>query len=160
RRMGATSFVYPSLHERISEALAEELPSTWFNNDDNSKHAHHEYSTHVMGRFTCDNQKCRNKTWTSKMVAIVIKGYHGNGYNATVFNQRCSSCDALGNFTLDEQSYIERVAYRLKRWAGIETDRPFFAGKDGPPHQEDLCEGCKLGYCRRRNSSGFGYSDF
>jgi hypothetical protein len=53
------------------------------------------------------------------MVIIQIRGYSGNGYNAVVFNQRCRSCDWLGALTLDEKSYIDRVAYRLKKWAGV-----------------------------------------
>lgn len=158
KRRAATSFIYPSLHERVLEAVAEDLPSTWFN-ENCSKKSCNEYNTYVMGRFTCDNDDCPKSTWTSKMVTILIKGYPENGYNATVFNQHCSSCNNLGNFTLDEQSYIERVAYRLKTWAGVETDGPVFSGKDGPPHKADLCEGCKRGYCQRRNGLRSGYSD-
>ncbi|KAK1997934.1 hypothetical protein LX36DRAFT_681394 [Colletotrichum falcatum] len=154
KRKAPTSFLYPHLHERVSEAVAEELPSIWFNHNSSTRTTNNEYPTYVMGKFVCDN--CPDTAWTSKKVSIVIRGYPNNGYNATVFSQRCSSCNNLGNFTLDEESYIERVAYRLKNWAGIKADRPFFSGKDGPPHRVDLCEGCKQGYCQRRNSFGFG----
>ncbi|KAK2035844.1 hypothetical protein LZ31DRAFT_306596 [Colletotrichum somersetense] len=85
-----------------------------------------------MGKLECDNASCPNTTWTSKKVAIVIRGYHGNGYNAVVFSQRCMSCKKLGSFTLNKQSYVEQIAYRLMRWAGVETEQPLFAGKMVP----------------------------
>ncbi|KAK1624559.1 zinc-binding domain-containing protein [Colletotrichum phormii] len=150
-----TSFKYPFLHKAVSNAVSNDLPSTWFNKNGSKESPNNEYSTNVMGKFKCDNTSCPNITWTSKKVAIVIKGYHGNGYDAVVFNQRCMSCKELGSFTLDKQSYVERIAYRLKRWAGVEMEQPFYAGKEGPPHQIDLCEGCKRGYCQRRNDFGF-----
>ncbi|KAK1957254.1 hypothetical protein LY78DRAFT_402189 [Colletotrichum sublineola] len=28
-----------------------------------------------MGKFKCDNPNCSNSVWTSKKVAIVIRGY-------------------------------------------------------------------------------------
>jgi hypothetical protein len=34
-----------------------------------------------------------------------------------------------------DDSYVERVAYRLKKWCGVELERPEF------------CEGCKAGHC-------------
>ncbi|KAK1978796.1 zinc-binding domain-containing protein [Colletotrichum cereale] len=160
RSMAETSFEYPSLHEEVSEAVSEELPSTWFNTNGSGEPPNNQYFSNVMGEFRCDNDNCAKKKWTSKIVAIVIKGYPENGYSAIVFNQRCASCNHLGNFTLDKQSYVERVAYRLKKWAGVKTNRPYYAEKDGPPHQADLCEGCKRGYCQRRNASGVRLSGF
>lgn len=81
------------------------------------------------------------------MVTILIRGYPGNGYNAVVFNQRCKSCNWLGVFTLDKNSYVNRVAYRLKKWAGVHVEKQHYNGKTGPPHESDLCEGCKRGVC-------------
>ncbi|GKT51695.1 uncharacterized protein ColSpa_11876 [Colletotrichum spaethianum] len=150
-----TSFKYPCLHKDVSKAVSDDLPSTWFNNKGTKESSINEYLTKVKGRFECINPNCSNTAWTSKTVAIVIRGYRKNGYDAVVFNQRCISCKELGIFTLDKQSYVERIAYRLKRWAGVETEQPVYAGKDGPPHQVDLCEGCKRGYCQKGNRFEF-----
>lgn len=144
-----TSFKYPFLHKDVLKAVSKDLPSTWFNKNGSKKSSNNEYATNVMGKFKCDNTSCSNTIWTSKKVAIVIRGYHRNGYDAVVFNQRCMSCKELGSFTLDKQCYVERIAYRLKRWAGVKTEKSFYAGKDGPPHQVDLCEGCQQGYCQK-----------
>jgi hypothetical protein len=86
--------------------------------------------------------------WGSKQVAIHIRGYPGNGYNAIVFLQRCDSCNRLGELSLNNNSYVERIVYRLKKWAGVAVAQPFYGGEDGRgPHRSDLCEGCKAGYC-------------
>ena len=77
-----------------------------------------------------------------------MRRYGVNEYNAVVFNQRCRDCNSLGNLTLDESSYVERVAYRLKKWAGVELQAPPYREKKGPPHKSELCEGCKQGCCQ------------
>ncbi|XPS77616.1 hypothetical protein M3J09_009645 [Ascochyta lentis] len=77
-----------------------------------------------------------------------IRGYAHNGYSAEVFGQRCKLCDHLGALTLDVQSYVERVAFRLKTWAGVRMDQPLFEKKKGPPHESGFCEGCARGGCR------------
>lgn len=147
--MAKISFTYPHLHGKVIQAVADQMGKTpWFNNGRNKRAPTHEYSTNVMGRFTCNNG-CPRSTWTSKKVAIVIRGYAENGYSAIVFNQRCKSCEQLGRFTLDQQSYIERIAYRLKKWAGVEVELPYYEGTEGPPHVQELCEGCKRGYCQK-----------
>jgi hypothetical protein len=92
---------------------------------------------------------CDTNGWSSKKVAILIRGYAENGYNATVFNQRCRTCDQLGTLALDEKSYVERVAYRIQRWAGVQVEQPYYASKGGKPHKRELCEGCKKGVCRQ-----------
>lgn len=107
-----------------------------------------------MGRFMCNNDTCRKQFWNSRKVPIEIRGFDNNGYIAIVYNQRCKSCDWLGTFELDEQSYIERVAYRLKKWAGVEMEAPPINGTEGPPHERAYCEGCKRGKCRE--GVGFG----
>lgn len=68
------------------------------------------------------------------MVAIVIRGYRNKSYDAVVFNQHCLFCKALGMFILNTQSYVGRIAYRLKRWAGVEMEQSFYAGKEALPH--------------------------
>ena len=144
------SFIFPSLHQDVSNAVSDAIASTWFNKKNSDKDSYVEYSTYVMGKFTCNNDDCSKNGWGSKKVAILIRGYPENGYNAVVFNQRCRSCNRLGTLTLDKNSYIERVAYRLKKWAGVPVEEQHYAQKTGLPHKSELCEGCKRGYCQQR----------
>ncbi|KAH8782654.1 zinc-binding domain-containing protein [Diaporthe sp. PMI_573] len=108
-----------------------------------------------MGNFACNNESYSNRGWRSKKVSILIRGYPRNGYNAVIFNQCCESCNGLGTLTLDENSYVERVAYWLKKWAGVRLEQQHYNGKVGPPHKRELCEGCKRGYCQQR----YGWED-
>jgi hypothetical protein len=48
---------------------------------------------------------------------------------------------------MDEESYIERISYRIKRWAGVEVMQPDYDRKLTKPHEQDYCEGCKRGKC-------------
>ncbi|KAF2865080.1 zinc-binding domain-containing protein [Massariosphaeria phaeospora] len=146
-----TSFMFPSLHQNISQAVSNHIASATFHQNDSDRNTTNEYSTHVMGKFKCNNSSCSKKGWGSKKVAILIRGYSKNGYNAVVFNQSCKSCNQLGTLTLDEKSYIDRVTYRLKKWAGISAEQPNYAPKDGPPHESSLCEGCKRGLCSQNS---------
>lgn len=107
-------FMFPALHPNVTDAVFPEIPSTWFNDDDDDNFDR-EWFTHVMGRFICQNHTCIKRFWDSWKVSIEIRGYNDNGYSAIVYNQRCKCCNWLGTFELDEQSYIERVAYRLKK---------------------------------------------
>lgn len=147
--------MFPSLHDNVAQAVSETVGPIWFcEKHDNSKFEE-QYETHVMGRFWCTSPTCAGKGWTSKKVAIVIKGYTENGYNAIVFKQRCKACNRLGSLKLDEQSYIDRVAYRIQKWAGIQMEKQPFSEKKGLPHKRDLCEGCKQGVCRESLSQAF-----
>ena len=141
------SFSYPSLHEDISNAVSDHIDSIWFNPNGSNKSCNNKYCTKVMGRFKCTNNDCSNHGWGSKTVAILIRGYPGNGYDAVVFNQHCKSCKKLGTFTLDQPSYVQRVSYRLQKWAGVQTEDQPYDERKGPPHMRELCEGCKQGCC-------------
>ncbi|KAK4233423.1 zinc-binding domain-containing protein [Achaetomium macrosporum] len=153
----APTMTFPSLHDDILNVLSDEdiMPTPWFNTSGGDREAMEIYSTNIMGKFRCHNQACPKAGWASKRVAIVIRRYTRNGYNATVFNQRCKSCERLGDLTIDENSYVERVAYRLKKWAGIPVAAVYTGLKKGPEHEKELCEGCKRGYCER---SGYGWA--
>lgn len=146
RRM--TILVTPWLHKKIAEELENTAASSWTWEKAREKTPITEYNTHIMGRFTCDQATCTVKGWSSKMVAILIRRYGNDSYSAAIFNQRCASCKDLGTFTLDQQSYVERVSYRIKKWAGVEVDVPIYIEKEGLPHRTELCEGCRRGICR------------
>jgi hypothetical protein len=79
-------------------------------------------------------------------IAIPIRMYQDERYNARVYYERFKSCDWLSEPILDD-SYTERVAYRLKKWCGVAQERLQFSGKSKGPHQERFCEGCKAGHC-------------
>lgn len=117
-----------------------------FHENDNTGNSIKQYDTNIMGRFTCPNAACGSTGWSSKKVAITIRMYPGAQYNARVYNQRCQECKKLGEPQLDD-SYAERVAYRLKKWSGIEMDKPTYSGQSTGPHHKNLCEGCKDGHC-------------
>jgi len=155
KRETKTFFMFPSLHQNVEEAVSDEIASAWFQGKNSDRDSNNEYSTHVMGKFKCDNNACSTVGWGSKKVAILIRGYPRNGYNAVVYNQHCESCNELGTFTLDEESYVDRVAYRLKKWAGIPMEQRYYASKAGLPHKRNLCEGCKRGVCRQTNDWGY-----
>jgi len=146
------SFVFPSLHDKIVEAASDSLLSLWFKQNGNDNDSNRRYSTYVNGTFSCASRTCRTAGWSSGKVTILIRRFGENGYDAEVFNQRCRTCNCLGKLTLDEQSYVDRVVYRLKRWAGIATDRPPYTQKASPPHRSALCEGCRRGVCGQVNS--------
>lgn len=150
--MPKTSFMFPWFNQAVAKAVSDEIHPKWINTKNRSKHPNNEYSTTVMGKFTCDNDDCPTRGWSSKTVSILIKGYPGNGYNAVIFNQRCQSCNELGDLTLNKNSYVERVAYRLNRWAGVRTEQqPYTEKRITTPHKRELCEGCKRGYCQQRS---------
>ena len=58
-----TSFTFPELHQRICEAVAPRITSMWFNNNTDA-YFEDEYTTCVMGKFICNNNRCRKKGWT------------------------------------------------------------------------------------------------
>ncbi|KAL2181087.1 zinc-binding domain-containing protein [Thermothelomyces heterothallicus CBS 202.75] len=151
QRYEETTAMFPSLHEDVMNALAEcsIVPEPWFNNNEIDGTMMEDYSTFVMGRFDCRNQKCPQRGWSSKKIAICIRRFPNSGYNATIYKQRCKSCDRLGVLRLNDNSYVERVAYRLKKWAGVPMEMPLYRGiLGGPPHMFELCEGCKAGRCQ------------
>ena len=138
--------MYPALHDDVSRLLEEDDLHFDFHENDDAKGCTKNKDTNVMGRFMCHNRKCDSRGWSSKRIAITIRMYPGAQYNARVYSQRCQDCNSLSKPRLDD-SYSERVAYRLKKWCGIEMDTPTYSKKSKGPHQRDLCEGCKDGHC-------------
>ncbi|KAI7909698.1 hypothetical protein M0657_011729 [Pyricularia oryzae] len=126
QKMAPSSRIYPNLEERAR------LRNQWV--------------TNVMGRFTCRNRQCASGGWFSRTMGIWIRQFRGGRYNAIVYSQECELCGWLGWLTLDRGSHIERVPYWLKKWAGVPVEPPPRREKRGPPHKQQLCEGCRRGH--------------
>ncbi|KAK0741110.1 zinc-binding domain-containing protein, partial [Schizothecium vesticola] len=108
------------------------------------------HQTNLVATFRCPNPTCKGRRWPSGVVFTAIHAYHDNTYNATVYNQRCRACNTLGNIKLDVDVYVERVSYWLKKWAGVKMEPPHAEeNKNTPLYEEEHCEGCKAGLCRR-----------
>ena len=143
--------MHPKLHKQVLSLLRQDRLLFKFYNSDESDTSIEEYDTNVMGRFVCDNRACFSKGWPSMKIAITIRMYSGRRYNARTYHQRCEGCNSLGRLVLDQTAYAERVAYRIKKWCGIEMERPFYrAGQSKRPHQNSLCEGCRNGHCKQQ----------
>lgn len=147
---GSTWSMYSSLHDEVSCLLEADDLSFGFCEADDRNDSIHEHDTTIMGRFTCNNRTCSSSGWSSKSIAITIRMYPGELYNVRVYKQRCKSCNHLGQQQTLDNSYAERVAYRLKKWCGIQMDLPHYSGGSNRPHQSALCEGCRNGHCREQ----------
>ncbi|OJD26517.1 hypothetical protein ACJ73_02098 [Blastomyces percursus] len=148
--------MYPDLDADVSRLLADSGLSLHFHNVGNDENSTEAYDTAIMGRFHCRNSSCPSAGWSSKQIAITIRLYEynsGTKYNACVYHQRCKSC-SLSRPVLDN-SYAERVAYRLKKWHGIETEISVYFGGSKGPHNSRLCEGCNDGHCSQIERDGF-----
>lgn len=147
---------FPSLHDEVSALLEEEDLYFSFRDGDDPAGCVREYDTNIMGRFACRNGACGEKGWSSKKIAITIRMYPGAEYNARVYKQRCRRCGALGDLSLERDggSYADRVAYRIKKWCGVDLEPPAYSGTSKGPHEKKLCEGCKAGHCKEGGFDG------
>ncbi|KAL3479196.1 zinc-binding domain-containing protein [Aspergillus californicus] len=161
--------MYPALHAAVTDHLAEFSPTLaaglTFHHTDTETGYNNAYNTNVMGHFACYNPKCTATGWGSKMIAIRIRMYKGDNkgdgckYNVRVYHQHCEKCSFLGKAKIDEDSYVERVGYRLRKWHGLvrKSDPvPPFQGRSKKPHNDALCEGCKVGHCKAGAGAGRG----
>lgn len=140
--------MYQALHDEISSLLAEADLHFEFYEDDDETRCTRMRDTDIMGRFLCNNGACESKGWSSKMIAITIRLYPEQKYNARVYHQRCKACSSLSRPVLD-QSYAERIVYWIKKWNGIRVERPPSSGESRGPHNRQLCEGCRAGHCSK-----------
>lgn len=147
--------LYPRLHEHVASTLEQDHILSKFRPVDDTENFTHSYDTNIMGRFVCHNPACNSDGWSSKKIAITIRMYPETEYNVRVYHQRCKSCNRLSRPILNE-SYTERVVYRIKKWNGISLRPPFHAKrKTGLPHNSRLCEGCKDGHCKSQEPDWF-----
>lgn len=138
--------MFPDLHDNVATLLESSGLDFVFHQQDEDYGSTRDYDTNIMGQFKCRNRSCWSKGWSSKMIAITIRMYGENEYNARVYHQRCKNCNQLSRPLLDG-SYAERVAYRLKKWRGITMEVPYYSEESKGPHEKSLCEGCKNGHC-------------
>lgn len=138
--------IHSSLHGDVSRLLEEADLHFNFHDIDDTKTFINQCDTKIMGKFKCLNDACKNDGWSSKRIPITIRLYQDSKYNARVYHQRCKNCKALSRPILNH-TYAERVAYRIKKWNGIEMIPPHYGGESNGPHDSELCEGCKDGHC-------------
>lgn len=138
--------IFPSLHGDVASLLLEDSLTFEFYNVDSDNGCTNDRDTNIMGRFICDNPRCNSNGWPSNKIAITIRMYPRLKYNARVYKQRCKICKSLGRPVLD-RSYAERVTYWIKKWNGVEVERPLVSTVRRGPHNSQLCEGCQNGHC-------------
>ncbi|KAF4973992.1 hypothetical protein FZEAL_9060 [Fusarium zealandicum] len=153
--MTPTSSMFPALHGKVSRLLQEDDLYFEFYEIDDDQTCTKDYDTNIMGRFSCRNPRCSTNGWSSKKITIRIRMYGGDRYNAKVYHQRCKACNSLSRPYVDDKSYADRIAYRIKKWQGIQMHRPHYGGESNAPHKEHLCEGCRDGHCTQ--SRGYQY---
>lgn len=146
--------MFPALHEKVSQAIEDDLLLVTFHGVDDASGCVNEFYTNIMGRFICHNRGCDLSGWSSKKIAVTIRMYPNDRYNARVYHQRCRGCDRLSRPKLDG-SYADRIAYRLKKWSGVEMELPPYNGESRGPHHSNLCEGCRNGHCSELGRSEF-----
>lgn len=147
RKPAARWSLHPKFHDDVAALLYEEGLDLDFLDVDDGESNIRSRDTNIMGRFICRNRRCHSGGWSSKKIAVTIRMYPGQQYNARVYHQRCKICNSVGRPVLDG-SYVERVCYWIKRWNGIEVERPLSSGQSRGPHDRDRCEGCRAGHCR------------
>ena len=138
--------MYPALHEEVAVLLADDQLNFQFHGKDDDSCLKHD-STNLTGRFICRKKACASSGWSSGVIPVTIRLYSERSYNARVYFQRCKQCNSLAKPKLDK-TYAERVSRRLKIWSGVEVPTVNYQEKQTErPHEEDLCEGCKVGRC-------------
>ncbi|KAL3490428.1 zinc-binding domain-containing protein [Aspergillus germanicus] len=147
-----TNSMRPALHPPVSTALESSTPPLkfTFNPNNTDKGCIKSYDTNIMGKFICRRRGCHH-VWTSKKIAITIRLYRDNQYNARVYHQHCKKCHWVWKPKVDEKCYVKRTVYRLKKWSGCkDMEVPVYNKGNGKgPHISKLCEGCKAGHCKQ-----------
>jgi hypothetical protein len=141
------SSMYPDLHNYVAESLSEDDLEYSFRHHDTNSGIKREYHTNIIGYFTCPRDLHK---WHSNSIAITIREYEDDSYNVLVYHQLCSKCKKSTRASLDKLSYSDRVAYRLKKWNGIQAKQLVREVERNGEHKEELCEGCIKGHCGKK----------
>jgi hypothetical protein len=67
----STSFVFPSLHKKVVNAVSEEIAWMWFHENDSDEDSNYIYDAYVTGRFKCIH--ICSGSWLSGKVDITIR---------------------------------------------------------------------------------------
>src|SRR3954469_10631273 len=67
--------MFPLMHDNVSRLLSDDGINFTFHDHDDDISCTKAYDTCIMGRFICDNKKCRSNGWRSKKIAITIRMY-------------------------------------------------------------------------------------
>ena len=107
--------MYPERHDDVANLLADDgLVMDFYRNDD-PRSSVKEKDTTIMGRFQCDNPACKSNGWSSMKVAITIRLFQRQKYNARVYHQRCKSCNWVslwGKWQATSEKLVRRVQER------------------------------------------------
>lgn len=147
-KKGSTKYsLYPSLHDSVQGMLGKSKKFKFNFNDEDTDLDCKIGETRVVGTFRCENPKCKHE-WTSGKISTVVRSYPKRLYNAKVFHQRCKRCNKPIKPSLDD-TYADRVAYRLKVLNDLPVERREFVGDTDSIHDSRRCEGCRAGYCEK-----------
>ncbi|KAF4454074.1 hypothetical protein F53441_3359 [Fusarium austroafricanum] len=144
------SSMYPELHSYVALSLEEDDPVYTFREQYQKTDIKRVFDTKVIGKFFCHRSQCGNREWHSNSIAIRIREYHGNQYNVQVYHQQCSKCKKPTRAKLDKPIYADRVAYRIKKWNGIEAEQLKLDVETNGAHRAELCERCQKGHCGKK----------
>jgi len=134
---------YPELHNEVTQGMT----NMEFNDEGTNGDVIDTCERHVVGSFTCSNVRCRKSVWHSGKIFTRVLIYRGS-YVAHVYNQRCKSCDAMGEMNMDPDIYVERVSRYLKIHLGMPVPNvDWTTFRPTPEHEREYCEGCAAGYC-------------
>jgi DNA-directed RNA polymerase subunit RPC12/RpoP len=77
--------MHPSLHDDVSQLLVADGLRIKFHATGGFQDCIEYYDTNIMGRFNCAYAACPVQKWSSKMIAITIRLYRDQQYNAVVW---------------------------------------------------------------------------
>lgn len=134
---------YPLLHEAVAKAfdnVSQPVPLPLFQHHAHKSKVTRDDTTSIAGRFQCRNHKGYAPSWGSKEIAIQIREFADNTYDAVVFKQLCRKCHHPASVRIDEESYVERVVCQLRKWAGVPIETPEHSEEEGegPPRESSL----------------------
>ncbi|KAF9439123.1 hypothetical protein BGZ76_011361 [Entomortierella beljakovae] len=107
-----------------------------------------ERSLSVLGHFICGTPRCKNRKWTSGIVATVLEySSYNSSYKTTIHAQRCARCEEYAEPNVDATAYASRVVHTIDLWKGLrERSNLTYDGPDGP-HDEGRCHACEINKC-------------
>ncbi|KAG0349214.1 hypothetical protein BGZ54_004418, partial [Gamsiella multidivaricata] len=135
-----------SLHDRILGKVTYDLeyagPEVTFSPDK-------KISMGVFGYFTCQTRQCKNRTWSSGLIATeLLFSTRTHQYRTTMYAQRCHGCEAFAKPKVDYKRYVISIVSKLDLWTGVRDPLPY-TGKKSPKglHDSERCAACDVNKC-------------